>query len=186
LVLDFVGIVQTHGPITAVVPPSKKGSGEGEAPTKVCPSCGEIVHLSVMVCPACGTKFELPQLHKLKLRDDDIMGMDAEIMSVTDWRWRVHLSKSSGREMIALDYYGDLSDPVVTEYFTIGYEGYAGQRAADALYSIAISSGVSVVRHKEELKEIAESLQLVNNPSIIKYKKDGRFFRVINREWEDV
>lgn len=53
LVLDFAGVVSTHGPITAVQPPKRTGSGEkeGEAPVKVCENCDELVHLSAKVCP---------------------------------------------------------------------------------------------------------------------------------------
>jgi len=36
LVLDFAGVVATHGPITCVRPPNKAGEGTGEALVKVC------------------------------------------------------------------------------------------------------------------------------------------------------
>jgi hypothetical protein len=72
LVLDFAGVVATHGPITAVQPPKKAGDGNGEAPVKVCDNCGELCAISVANCPACGHAFPEPERKKLELRDDDI------------------------------------------------------------------------------------------------------------------
>ena len=76
LVLDFAGVVETHGPITAVQPPNKAGKGDGEAPVKVCDECGELVHPTTRVCPACGHEFPPPAIKKMTLRNDDIMGLD--------------------------------------------------------------------------------------------------------------
>ena len=53
LVLDFAGNVARHGPVNRVEPHIVNHE-EGAAPTKACPECDEIVHLSTMTCPACG------------------------------------------------------------------------------------------------------------------------------------
>jgi DNA repair protein RadD len=183
LVLDFAGVVEAHGPITAVNPPNKKKSGEGEAPVKVCPACQELVHISKAFCPACGAEFPPPQKPKLALRDVDIMGLDSTDMTISDWRWREHVSKASGKRMIAVDYYGYLSDPVVTEYFTILHDGYSGTAAAQKLASIATQSGaVNALKH-DDLGSICAELKFGRKPQLISYKKDGKFFRVTKREF---
>jgi DNA repair protein RadD len=64
LVLDYAGNVERLGPVNKVKAPKpgiKKGTGE--APTKVCPECDEIVHMAATVCPAC--HYEFPINHKL-------------------------------------------------------------------------------------------------------------------------
>ena len=66
LVLDFAGNVRTHGPITAVTPPGKKGSGNGEAPVKVCENCQEFVHLSVMILPGLRRRFPTTKTQNIK------------------------------------------------------------------------------------------------------------------------
>ena len=60
LILDFAGNLQRLGPIDKVdiVPPKKKGKGNGQPPTKVCPQCDEVVPLSVRQCDCCGWTFE--------------------------------------------------------------------------------------------------------------------------------
>jgi DNA repair protein RadD len=57
LVLDFAGNVRRFGPVDDVRIKSKNNGRDGEAPTKVCPSCREIVMLGVGECPQCGHTF---------------------------------------------------------------------------------------------------------------------------------
>jgi DNA repair protein RadD len=185
LVLDFAGVVEAHGPITAVQPPKKGSSGDGEAPVKVCDECGELVHISVMTCPACGALFPEPVKKAMVLRNDDIMGLEGTDMDVTGWNWRKHTSKASGKDMLAVTYYGGLSDPPITEYLPIAHDGYAGQRAMSLLLSIANSA--SIVPGGLNVKTLEDMVQNMNEatpPKFIEFRKDGKFFRVMKRSWE--
>jgi len=185
LVLDFAGVVEMHGPITNVQPPKKGGDGNGEAPVKVCDECGELVHISVMVCPSCGAMFPEPVKKSMVLRNDDIMGLDGQELEVSSWAWREHTSRASGIKMLAVTYYGGLSDPPITEYLPIMHEGYAGQRAMGLLLSIANSA--SIVPGGLKVQAMIDMVQNMNNatpPKLIEYRKDGKFFRVMKRSWE--
>lgn len=182
LVLDFAGVVEQHGPIVAIQPPKKKGPGDGEAPMKICEKCDELVHISVMVCPACGEPFPPPEPKQFKLRDDDIMGMENDTLDVTSWVWRRHVSASSGKEMLAVTYYGGLSDPAVTEYLTVKHEGYAGQKAINLLAMVANRSGVGL-SDSEDLFFWSDVLNTGKPPATIDYRKDGKFYRVMRRDW---
>ena len=184
LVLDFAGVVSSHGPITAVQPPKKGGDGNGEAPVKVCDNCGELCAISSSICPACQHPFPVPEIKKLKLHDDDIMGLEGRDLDVTSWTWRKHISKASGKEMLAVTYYGGLSDPAVTEYLAVTHDGYAGQSALQKLVTIAERAqiepgGLNV----QSLEEMAANMNKTQPPSSIEYKKDGKFFRVMRRRW---
>lgn len=184
LVLDFAGVVESHGPITAVQPPKKGGDGNGEAPVKVCDECGELVHISAMVCPSCGAAFPPPEPKKLKLHDDDIMGLAGRDLNVTSWTWRKHISKASGKEMLAVTYYGGLSDPAVTEYLAVTHDGYAGQTAMQKLVDMAQRAqikpgGLNV----KSLEEMVQNMNQTQPPACIEFKKDGKFFRVMRRRW---
>ena len=185
LVLDFAGVVSSHGPITAVQPPKKGGDGNGEAPVKVCDNCGELCAISASVCSACGQAFPAPEPKKLKLHDDDIMGLEGRDLDVTSWTWRKHISKASGKEMLAVTYYGGLCDPAVTEYLAVTHDGYAGQSALQKLVTIAERAqiepgGLNV----QSLEEMAANMNKTQPPSSIEFKKDGKFFRVMRRRWE--
>ena len=57
IVLDFAGNVRRFGPVDDVRIKIQSNSKDGEAPTKVCPSCREIVMLGAGECPHCGHVF---------------------------------------------------------------------------------------------------------------------------------
>ena len=187
LVLDFAGNVALHGPITCVRPPDK--AGHGEAVTKSCPNCGEIVLGGCSICPAC--EFEFPKQEQKKpdqsLHDDDIMGDDKRVyeMQVKSWAVRKHTSFQSGKEMLVVKYYGEnLSDPVVKEYLCIRHEGYALQKALRTLLEIATHAGVVAELQADlSLDEGARVLEGGKPPRVVRYKADGKFLRVLKREW---
>jgi len=181
LVLDFAGVVATHGPITAIEPSKPKGTG-GEAPVKICDACGELVHISAKVCPTCGNPFPPPAREALTLHHDDIMGIEVQEMEVTEWRWRKHTSRASGKEMLAVTYYGGLSDPLVDEYFPVTHGGYAGEKALGAVTGIAGQCSVAF-RDAVSLDDWADRLNAGAIPTAIDYRRDGKFYRVLRRTW---
>jgi hypothetical protein len=109
------------------------------------------------------------------------MGLSPLEMEVTEWQWRVHTSRNSGFDMPAVTYYGSLSDLPVTEYFPINNGGYAAQRSTAQLAEIAKSSGAST--DNSELELIVDSLNKAKHPAKIKYRMDGRFHKVLAREF---
>jgi DNA repair protein RadD len=183
LVLDFAGVVEQHGPITAVRPPPKKGDKVGEAPVKVCDNCQEICHLSVRECPACGTPFPEPVRPALKLSHLDIMGVEGTDLDVTAWTWRKHLSRASGKEMLSLTYYGGLSDLPVTEYLAVTHDGYAGEKSRRLLSDIAYKAQVALDYRATDLHDMAQLLTEGEPPSHIEFKREGKFFTVLKRTW---
>ena len=183
LVLDFAGVVEQHGPITAVKPPPKKGDKVGEAPVKVCDHCQEICHLSVRVCPACGEAFPEPVKAALKLHNLDIMGIEGNDMEVTTWQWRKHISRASGREMLSCTMYGNLSDAPVTEYLAVTHDGYAGEKSRRLLAEIAHQAGVTLDYSAVDLHQMAQQMTEGRPPSAIEYRREGKFFTIIRRTY---
>ncbi len=183
LVLDFAGVVEQHGPITAVRPPPKKGDKVGEAPVKVCDNCQEICHLSARECPACGTPFPEPVRPALKLSNLDIMGVEGTDLDVTAWTWRKHLSRASGKEMLSLTYYGGLSDLPVTEYLAVTHDGYAGEKSRRLLSDIAYKASVPLDYRATDLHDMAQQLTEGQPPAQIEFKREGKFFTVLKRSW---
>lgn len=184
LFLDFSGVVEQHGPITNVKPPPKKGDKVGEAPVKVCENCQEICHASVKVCPACETPFPAPETPPMRLSNLDIMGESGIEMEVSQWTWRKHTSRTSGREMLSVTYYGGLSEIPVTEYLAVTHDGYAGTKSRRLLADIAYKAGANLSYESSDLVDIAEAMNESNHPYGIEYRKDGKFFTVIDRIWK--
>lgn len=182
LVLDFAGNVRRHGPITAVHPPQAKGKGKGEAPVKACPKCGEAVHLSAKQCPDCGYLWPVEQVEKeYKLYHDDIMGVAPLSMEVTDWAWRVHTSQRSGKQMIRVDYYHGFTN-AVKEYLTVEHEGFAGRMGIQKLADIATGCNASL-KDCDNMDDICEQMKGHAPPDVIKYRKKGKLYDIIDREW---
>ena len=183
LVLDFAGNVARHGPITAVEPPSKRKKGDGEPPTKTCPSCAEIVTAQTKQCPTCGHEWQAKPVEEkpLRLANDDIMGLEPQEMAVTAWQWRKHTSRTSGKDMLQVSYYGGLADPIVTEYLPVLHEGYAGDKARRQMIGIAVKSGANDL--SDDLAEMAQAMTASKAPALLKFKRDGKFHRVIERVW---
>ncbi|MFN8993758.1 MAG: DEAD/DEAH box helicase [Pseudomonadota bacterium] len=183
LVLDFAGVVARHGPIVAVEPPKKGGTGEGDAPIKVCEHCGEINHAAFKNCSNCGEAFPEPEPPPPKLHNDDIMGLEGNEMDVKEWVWRIHESRTSGKEMLTVTYYGrNLSDKPVTEYITILHEGYAGEKARRTLIGMAFQAGVQI-NPAGDLEDIVQQMTNAAAPAELIYRLDGKFYRVLGRNW---
>lgn len=182
LVLDFAGNVATHGPITAIEPPRKGKKSDGAPRTKICPQCDEVVSLMTRHCPTCGHEWVVEKQEKpLTLANDDIMGIEPTEMAVTGWQWRKHLSRTSGKEMLQVSYYGGLADPVVTEYMPVLHEGYAGEKARRQVIGIAVKSGANDM--SDDLADMAKVMNASKAPALLKFKRDGKFHRVIERVW---
>jgi DNA repair protein RadD len=189
MVLDFAGVVMSHGPITSVQTPKKGGDGSGEAPVKVCDNCGELVHISATNCPSCGHAFPEPARKNLKLHNDDIMGIEGKDLEVNSWKWRVHTSRASGKTMLSCTYYGSLSDRPIIEYLPVLHEGYAGQKSMQQLFTIANSASADLsqagrVDGNDGLQYIITQMNDSTPPSMVEYQMDGKFFRVMKRIWE--
>lgn len=183
LVLDFAGVVATHGPITAIQTPKKagNGNGSGEAPVKTCDNCNELCAISARVCSACGNPFPEPERGKLKLHNDDIMGLRPREMRVTSWRWRKHIGRSSGKEMLTVTYYGVGTS--VIEYVLVTNDGYAGDKARRLLSQLVTLSKTDAIRPNISVEELAETMNTGQPPSLITYQMEGKFFKVLRREF---
>lgn len=188
IVLDFAGNVGAHGPITAITPPPKKGEAASETKTKICPSCDEILPRNAQYCTACGHEFvsdkATGKAKPLMLHDDDIMGVEPKEMSVEAWIWKAHTSRTSGKKMLKLTYYGSLSATPVTEYFPVLHDGYAGDTARSSVALIAQRSGVDY-KSLNDIENSVKTLQLGKPPQKIRYRRDGSFFRIMRRKWAD-
>lgn len=187
LVLDFAGVVAEHGPITAIKSPKQRGKG-GDAPVRICPECAELCHPTLSHCPSCWHEFPPPAEKPMYLRNDDIMGSDAvQELAVQSWNWRVHTSRASGKRMLLVTYYGALSDEPVPEYITVLHDGYAGSNAIVKLAAMVSHSGATLNTSEpiteDSLQQAADAMNEGAPPSLVRYKKDGKFKRVLTRTW---
>ena len=85
--------------------------------------------------------------------------------------------------MLAVSYYGGLSDPLVEEYFPVTHGGYAGEKALATLGVIASNAG-AMLTPSVTLDGVSAMLNHGAPPAAITYKRDGKFHRIIGRTWQ--
>ena len=184
LFLDFAGVVATHGPITAIQTPDLKGEGKGEPPIKICDNCHELVHMSARKCPACGEPFGDSEPAALALHDDDVMEVEIHDMDVAGWEWSKHVSRNSGKEMLKVAFYGDaLDEPTLYEYLCIRHDGYAFEKAKRELFEYERRTGLPDLDPGSDIEALAGLLNGTSPPERLAYKRDGKFWRIIDKTW---
>ncbi len=181
LVLDFAGVIERHGPITALKIPTKAGEGDGIAPSKGCPNCGEIVAASARTCPACGEIFPEPEKAPLALRNDDIMGREPSEMEVESWSWTVGRSKKADLPMIIVTYYGRSALNSLKEYLCLWHDGFAAQKANARLRELA--KGCHVPWEELQGDDATDRMERAYPPRLILYKMEGKYPRIVGQEW---
>jgi DNA repair protein RadD len=163
---------------------------------KVCPKCRKI-HGTLAINCECGYEFDDVDPEDIKRKANS----SQREMKVSRWAWFVHKSKGSGKPCLAVTY--SSGDSHMTEYFTVWHPGYPGEKSRKTLFNKALGGvyalidgeleGVDVfggmVKENGEIDqdkalEFAELVtESVKPPRSITYEYDGKFPRIIKREF---
>ena len=121
LVLDFAGNVRRFGPVDDVRIKIKNNSKDGEAPTKVCPSCREIVMLGVSECPHCGFTFPRREIkHEARADTVEILSSQrqrSDWLEVDDVQYVLHAKDTPSLRVIYLCGFESYSKWVCLQHF---------------------------------------------------------------------
>ncbi len=181
LILDFAGVIERHGPITALKIPTRIGEGDGIPPSKTCSECGEICATAVRICPACGHAFPEQEKAPLALRNDDIMGREPSEMNVLSWTWTVARSKKSDLPMIVVTYYGGVASSSLKEYLCLWHDGFAAQKAQARLRELA--RGCNVPWDELQGDDATDRMERAYPPARVFFKMEGKYQRIVGQEW---
>lgn len=175
LVLDFAGNVARHGPVDMVNPKKpRKSTGEGDAPTKTCPSCQSIVFAGCRTCEDCG--YEWPE----KPPDIDqtattlaVMSIDApaEWLKVNTVTYRAH-KKPGKPDSMRVEYRCGLN--FISEWICLEHKGYPRDKAIKWWRARMTGPGVLPNTVAEG---IAQSATL-KKPVEIKVQKNGKYTEI--------
>jgi len=173
LVLDFAGNVARHGPIDAVKP-KRPGSGEGEAPVKVCPGCQSILATAVRLCPDCGHAFPPPKV-QVEREASTLAILSTgrpQWLRVDGASYRAH-EKPGSRPTLQVDYQCGLVRH--REWVCFEHTGYARQKAVAWWRQRA--PGMPVPHTVTEA--LAWSRQIMA-PTEIAVRPSGRFTEIVS------
>lgn len=129
LVLDFAGNTRRLGPINDPVIPRAKGKKKGEAPVKLCGSCGTYNHASVSHCIFCGTEFSFAVKIKQTASSDELIKGDlpqVETFEVSDISY-IRSDRMGRAPILKVTYYCGLRS--FAEYVCLEHEGFAQRKA---------------------------------------------------------
>ncbi|MDD3089123.1 MAG: DEAD/DEAH box helicase [Candidatus Omnitrophica bacterium] len=185
LLLDFGGNVMMHGPIDSVSPkPASKKDGTGEAPSKECGWCNEIVAAGVRVCPRCGTEFPKPALnHSDKSFDGAVLSsqehdMWVNVLDPVEYlRWG---GKNDKPDTLRCNYYTDGREKPYCMWIAPDHGGYAARKAHE--YIRACGGQAKSVDH------CLSEMFFWQDPTRIKVGRDPknkRYWRVLAFDFPD-
>lgn len=97
LVLDYSGNSRRLGQINDPKIPRKKGKGNGEMPSKICPQCDTYNHAKAVICSFCGKEFEFNNKLTLKASEKQLIAKK-ELPQIENFEVRrITYSKNKGK-----------------------------------------------------------------------------------------
>lgn len=131
LVLDFAGNTRRLGPINDPVKPRKKGEKQGEAPIRICDSCGVYNHASARHCCSCGMEFTFKTKLVSHAATDSLLRSDAPIIEYFNVdRVIYHRHEKEGAPpSIKVSYYSGLR--MFNEWVCFEHSGFVKKKARD-------------------------------------------------------
>ncbi|MGL5003045.1 MAG: helicase-related protein, partial [Casimicrobium sp.] len=191
LVLDFSGNVRRHGPVDAIeIRGGKKGDAgdkdevkvkEDTVRAKACPSCEALIALRAMECVECGHVFPVAPKHEAKA-DREAAVMSSEIeqqwLTVDSVSASDHTSSATGNRSLRIDYLVGYKS--YSEWIFLDATGYAKEKAGHWWRHMTRAKSADGVSVDVAADELADGLSVVDCTAI-RIKRDGKFWRVIDR-----
>lgn len=175
-VLDYGHNIETHGFLDQIKPPAKSGgSGDGEAPSKECPSCQHIVPAGCRNCPECDHEFPPPQLnhgHKSysgALLSSQVQNEWLDVNDVIYQKW----SKQGKPDSVRVTY--DCGLTKVSEWLCPDHGGFAASRYHARMPAL-----------KADAKTTADALNECHmwvKPSRICVRPDGKWHQIVQLDY---
>jgi DNA repair protein RadD len=180
LVLDFAGNVRRFGPVDDVrIRTRSNGKGDGEAPTKVCPSCQEIVLLGMRECLHCGYIFpQREATHDTRADNVEILSSRRALsdwLEVDDVEYHKHI-----KETPSLKVSYQCGVDTFNEWICFEHQGYARAKAEQwwrTLVNSDVPCSVSTALDRQD--EIPW-------PTHIRVAPDGKYWKIIGRRVDGV
>lgn len=133
LVADFAGNTRRLGPINDPKIPRKKGKGGGEAPVRICESCGTYNHAAARVCIFCGEEFTFAPKIIASASTEELVKSDLPVIEWFDVQ-QVHYynhEKAGSQPSIRVCYFVEGGMQRFDEWICLQHTGLASKKARD-------------------------------------------------------
>lgn len=137
MILDLAGNIERHGPIDKLNEKitSKKKGPKGEAPTRTCPTCEEVLFAGVRMCPVCGYEFPRETAKHETIASDLSPLSGAEIVRIEEidgFDCQVWTKKDSpdAPKTLRVDYFCGFAR-IASEWVCLDHTGFAFKKATE-------------------------------------------------------
>lgn len=189
LVLDFAGNTRRLGPINdPVIPDKSRGKGKGEAPVKICESCGMYNHASVRKCAHCGYAFppnerkfgttasEEELIKRKELKPKPVL-KDFKVSKVT---YRLHkpMRREGAMPSLCVTYKVGWFKSF-SEWVCLEHTGYPRRKA------VAWWAARTALAPPSTAKEALEQVSMLAEPKRIKVNVAGKYPEIVSYIFND-
>lgn len=185
LVLDFAGNTKRLGPINDPVLPRKKGKGGGggDAPVRICDTCGVYNHASARFCISCNTEFSFQSKLTASAGTNELIKShvpQVEYLDVQKVIYNLHQKKNrqgvhTSPPSIKVSYFCGLQ--MFNEWVCLEHSGFAGKKARDWWRQ----------RHEEEppptTYEALQKTSQLRTPAKIRVHLNKKHPEILGVEW---
>lgn len=184
---DFTDTTTIMGPVDAVKGRLPMGGRKGEAPTKLCPSCGSQNPASATECLDCGFLFPEPERikHGATASAAAVLSSQQETMfetkPVSDVRYRLHV-KPGGPTSLRVEYYDSLIR-VASEWVCLGHEGFA-RKKAERWWAQRTTIDAIPSNAEEALEWLEYSDAILRQPAAIVVTKKDKYPSIVSYHWQ--
>jgi DNA repair protein RadD len=184
LLLDYGGNAMRHGPVDRICPPRRAGERKGDAPTKRCPQCREVIFAGFRICPDPECGFEFPvtdRLEAIGTQADDLpmMTQDETPLELPILNWSYSIHRKPGKPPVLRVTYGFELYPDASEWIPFESPHSFGQRKARHWWKAR--SHFPVPTTCEEALAIARQGGLAK-PLLARVKLGGQYPEVVSVE----
>lgn len=179
-ILDFAQNIERHGPIDGISVTVNRGDGKGEAPTKICPKCGEYVHAACTICPACEFVFP-PREIKIdrEASEAEILGAAPAWQVVDDWTCQRWLGKGKDIPTMRVDYQVGWGK-AISEWVCFEHEGFARNKAESWWRRMG-----GLLPFPENVTDAIFRFEECKCPKELLTKAEGKYTRVVDYRWDE-
>lgn len=179
LVLDFGQNSARHGPVDQIKGKAARMAGDepGDTPVKECPECHSLLLIAARECPDCGYEFPPPAPNfDARASDAPILSsqVKAERVPVNDVIYSRH-RKIGKPDSVKVEYQCGLR--TFSEWVCLDHGGYAEAKAKKWMDQ----HGAPAMTVDEALEYLPDT----EPPEAIWIKPDGKYNRIIRREYEE-
>jgi DNA repair protein RadD len=184
---DFTDTTAIMGPVDAVKGRLPIGKRKGEAPHKLCPSCGSQNPASATECLDCGFLFPEPERikHGHQASNAAVLSSQKETLfetvTVSEVRYRLH-NKPGSPPSLRVEYYDGLLKKAA-EWVCLGHQGFARTKA-ERWWQQRTTIDAIPGSTEEALEWLEYSSAVLRKPEAIIVTKAEKYPSIVSYHWE--